>query len=228
MTSGKLGRHTPARYGILGGTFDPPHLGHLVLAQEAYVRLGLERVWLVPTGMPPHKRGRQITAKAHRQAMVARAIAGDARFGLCTAELTRAGPSYTVDTLRLLRAHWGQATWLSLIVGWDMLLTLPEWHDAPGVVAEADQFAAAHRPGVPRDDRAIAALEAQLPGLRSKLVLLPAPQLDLAATAVRERVASSLPIRYLVPDAVRCYIEQHHLYSPRAASLAPGEQGAHA
>src|SRR6185312_16181246 len=87
--------HSGARYGILGGTFDPPHLGHLVLAQEVFARLRLDRVWFVPTGSPPHKAGQRITAADHRRAMVELAIAGDARFALSAVELERAGPSYT-------------------------------------------------------------------------------------------------------------------------------------
>ena len=148
--------HSGARYGILGGTFDPPHLGHLVLAQEVFARLGLDRVWFVPTGSPPHKVGQRITAAEHRRAMVELAIAGDARFALSTVELERAGPSYTVDTLRLLRATWGEASRICLVLGWDMLLYLPSWHDPRGVIAAADEIAAVHRPGFDGDPDALA------------------------------------------------------------------------
>lgn len=202
-----------ARYGILGGTFDPPHLGHLVLAQEAYARLRLDRVWFVPTGTPPHKLGHPITPAPHRRAMVERAIAGDERFAWSPADLERPGPSYTVETLRTLRGVWGPDAWLCLVLGWDMLITLPTWHDAPGVVAGADQLAAAHRPGYPVDARELERLEAALPGLTRKLAYFPAPQLDIAATDLRERVASYLPIRYLVPETVWRYIEQQGLYA---------------
>ena len=212
MTSQEQNIHARPRYGILGGTFDPPHWGHLVLAQEACVRLSLERVWFVPTGIPPHKPGRPISAVGHRQAMVAAAIAGDERFALSTVEVERPGPSYTVETLHVLRELWGQQAWLCLILGWDMLTSLPTWRDAPGVVAGADEIAAAHRPGYPIAAAALADLEMSLPGLRAKLTLLPAPQFDLAATSLRERVSLGLPIRYLVPDAVAAYIALHGLY----------------
>lgn len=219
--------HQYPRYGILGGTFDPPHLGHLVLAQEAHARLGLDRVWFVPAASPPHKAGHIISAPEHRAAMTAAAIAGDARFALSRVELERAGPSFMVETLRLLREQWGAEARLVLILGWDMLASLPTWHDAAGVVARADQLAAAHRPGYSPGEREpdeLAGLEAQLPGLRAKLALIPAPQLDLAATTIRERVALALPIRYLIPDAVREYIEREGLYRDQAGAQAPAAQ----
>lgn len=200
------------RYGILGGTFDPPHLAHLVVAQEVYVRLALDRVWFLPAGEPPHKPGRSISTAADRLAMVERAIAADDRFAVTTVELERPGPSYTVDTLRELRALWGASAWIVLILGWDMLEYLPNWHDAAGVIAGADQIAAVHRPGFTADDCDIATLENQLPGLRAKLVLVPGPQLAISGTEIRSRVAQQLPVRYLTPDAVASYIEMRSLY----------------
>lgn len=214
----KVGVHESVRYGILGGTFDPPHLGHLVLAQEASTRLGLDRVWFIPTREPPHKQGRTITPVTDRLAMVELAIAGDSRFAVSRIELERKGPSYTAETLVGLRTLWGPAVWMALIIGWDMLVTLPTWHEASQVVARADALAAAHRPGVPVDEEELAAVERALPGMRSKVRLLPAPQIDLAATEIRERVALGLPIRYLVPDVVRYYIKRHALYQGPAVA----------
>jgi len=211
----------PRRFGLLGGTFDPPHIGHLALAQEVYARLGLDRVWFLPAGTPPHKQGQPISAAAQRRAMVERAIAGDERFALCAVELERPGPSYTVETLRQLRAkwrvEWGGEPQITFIVGWDMLAYLPQWHDAPGVLAALDQLAAVHRPGFVAEDEAqtqLAQLEARLPDLRAKLRLLPTPQLAVASSELRERVAAGLPIRYLVPDAVGAYIAEQGLYAP--------------
>lgn len=212
MGSDKSVMQKRPHYGILGGTFDPPHIGHLALAQEVYVRLGLDRVWFMPAGVPPHKAGREISSSQHRRAMVELAIDGDERFGLLTTELDREGPSYTADTLRLLREQWGASTALTLILGWDMLAYLPQWHDPAGVIASVDQIAAVHRPGFDVQPEELDRLELLLPGLAQRLVVLPAPQLDIAATSLRERVASSLPIRYLVPDAVRRYIEEQGLY----------------
>lgn len=201
-----------SHYGILGGTFDPPHIGHLALAQEVYVRLALDRVWFMPAGTPPHKGGREISASSHRRAMVELAIAGDPRFGLLGIELERTGPSYTSETLNLLRQQWGSSTAITLILGWDMLVYLPKWHDPAGVIAAVDQIAAVHRPGIEAQPSELERLEKLLPELTQRLVVLPAPQLDIAATSIRERVASGLPIRYLVPDAVCRYIEDQRLY----------------
>lgn len=209
------------RYGILGGTFDPPHIGHLALAQEAVARLRLDRVWFLPAADPPHKRGRVNTPAHDRAAMVELAIAGNERFGLERADLDRPGPSYTVDTLDILRAHWGPEAWIGFIIGWDMLLYLPEWHDPAGVLARLDALIVARRPGTPDEAGAIARLEAALPGLRERLTPLDAPQLEISSTWLRERVAARLPVRYLTPDPVRAYISQRGLYLPDQGNGAP-------
>ncbi|HET9110750.1 MAG TPA: nicotinate-nucleotide adenylyltransferase [Ktedonobacterales bacterium] len=204
------------RYGILGGTFDPPHLGHLALAQEAHARLGLDRVWFAPAATPPHKRGHEMSSAAVRRAMVELAIAGDERFGLDTVDLDRPGPAYTVETLKLLRARWGDSAWIGFIIGWDMLLSLPTWHEPAATVAQLDAVVAAHRPGYAGQDgeeRALADLERRLPGVRARLVILPGPQLDISSTDLRERVAQGLPVRYLTPDPVRAYITSRGLYA---------------
>lgn len=212
-------RRKRPRYGILGGTFDPPHVGHLALAQEVYARLALDRVWFVPASQPPHKAGKPISPASDRLAMVELAIAGDERFAVSTLELERAGPSYTADTLEELRGQWSGAE-LVFMMGWDMLTYLPQWHAPERVVAAVDTLAASHRPGVRVAEDEIGRLASLVRGLREKLIVLPAPQLDVAGTTLRERVASGLPIRYLVPDAVRLYIEEHALYAPE------GERGA--
>jgi nicotinate-nucleotide adenylyltransferase len=211
------------RYGILGGTFDPPHMGHLILAQEVYARLALDRVWFIPTGLPPHKLGHHVTHAAHRVAMLEGALAGDERFGLLTVEVERHGPSYTADTLRQLRAQWGEEVEITLILGWDMLLYMPQWHDPDGVVAHVDEIAAVHRPDA-GSDSALESLDQRLPGLRQKLRMVPFPQLDISSTMIRERVALDLPIRYLVSDVVSGYISAQGLYSRNrdAAEVAGG------
>jgi len=208
---------TGVRYGILGGTFDPPHIGHLALAQEAHARLALDRVWFAPAASPPHKRGRAISPAVERRAMVELAIAGDERFGLETVDLDRPGPAYTVETLRLLRERWGPEAWIGFIVGWDMLLSLPTWHEPQATLAALDALVAARRPGYTsasdaEDAETLAALERSLPGLRARLTTLPAPQLAIASSDLRERVARGLPVRYLTPDPVRAYIAAHGLY----------------
>ena len=220
----QTGVHAGPRYGILGGTFDPPHLGHLALAQEVYTRMSLDRVWFLPAREPPHKPGRAISSAADRLAMLERALASDVRFAVSTVELERPGPSYTVDTLAELRARWGAGVWMALIIGWDMLAYLPQWRDAAGVIARADQIVATHRPGVPAPEGEVARLEEQLPGLRAKLTVLPAPQLAVSGTEIRTRVAQMLPVRYLTPDAVATYIEMRALYRV-VDQVARGERG---
>jgi nicotinate-nucleotide adenylyltransferase len=212
MAADDAGVQRSVRYGILGGTFDPPHLGHLVLAQEAYTALSLDKVWFVPAGQPPHKMGETHTAAAIRRHMVELAIAGDERFGLCTVELLRAGPSYTVDTLRELRATWGPQVWICLILGWDMVSYFPNWHDPSGVLDQVDQIAAAHRPGYQVSDEELAGLAREIPDFLLKVKVFSVPQVDIAATMLRERVATGQPVRYLVPEAVWEHIEEHGLY----------------
>lgn len=214
------------RIGLLGGTFDPPHIAHLFVAQEALTQLGLERVYFVPSRQPPHKRGQQISEAAHRLAMLERAIASNPSFAVSTIELERAGPSFTVDTLTHLRAQWGSQPRIALIVGWDMLLDLPRWRQPGDIVDAVDWIVAAHRPGYDAERAADDALTTALPNLPAKLIKLPVPQLGISATDLRWRVASSLPIRYLVPDAVAAYIAEHGLYHD-ASSSAPGSGSAY-
>jgi nicotinate-nucleotide adenylyltransferase len=208
------------RYGLLGGTFDPPHFAHLALAQEARVRLGLDRVYFIPTGQSPHKLGRAVSRAADRRAMVELAIAGEPRFALLAVELERAGPSYTADTLRRLRAEWGSAADVSLIVGWDMLVDLPHWREPDVIVGTADHVIAVRRPGYDETADDLRVLARALPLLTPKLVVLEAPQLAISASMLRQRVASGMPIRYFVPDDVARYIHDHGLYRPANRGLA--------
>jgi nicotinate-nucleotide adenylyltransferase len=194
-------------------------LGHLVLAQEVYVQLRLDRVWFLPSGVPPHKTGKTISTREDRRAMVSLAIGDDDRFGLQTIELERSGPSYSADTLELLRERWGSEASIFFIMGWDMLASLESWHAPTRVLAGLDILVAVHRPGSTPETAHLADMMERLPGLREKLLILPAPQLDVAATALRARVASGLPVRYLVPDGVRDYIETHRLYQRLPGSV---------
>lgn len=192
----------------MGGTFDPIHLGHLVLAEQARTHLGLERVLFVPAGEPWRKAGRRIAPVAHRVAMVQAALAGDPYFGVSLVESERRGPSYTADTLAVLQAQLGPATELCFILGQDALADLPHWRDPARIVALA-RLALAARPGwtVDRD-----ALEHTVPGIQARLDLVPMPLVDISSTDIRQRVAASLSIRFLVPAAVEAYIQEHRLY----------------
>jgi nicotinate-nucleotide adenylyltransferase len=200
------------RVGLLGGTFNPPHLAHLVCAQEALLQLGLDRVLLVPVGVAPHKAVEDDPGPAHRVAMCEAAVAGDERLGVSRADADREGPSYTVDLLRALRAAAPDDE-LTFIVGGDMARSLPEWRDPEGVLALA-RFAVAEREDVRRAD--IADRLAGLAGAAERVSFFDMPRLDISSSLIRRRAAAGQPVRYLVPDAVAAYIERERLYRPGA------------
>jgi nicotinate-nucleotide adenylyltransferase len=198
------------RLGVLGGSFDPVHMAHLISAEAAREALDLDLVLFVPAREQPLKRGLAATPAEHRVAMVELAIAGNPHFKLSRVDLDRPGPSYTADTLRLLREEWGPGTDLAMwfIAGADSLASFPRWRDPEGILRQA-RLAIVRRPGValaPRD------LASQLPLLASNLDWVDAPLIDISGTDLRRRVAERRSIRYLVPDSVREYIEAKGLY----------------
>jgi len=197
------------RLGVLGGTFDPPHVGHLILAEEARTRLQLERVLFVPAGDPWRKAGQEITPIDHRLAMVRLMLASDPYFEVSTLEVERAGPSYTVDTLEALHEQHGPRLELYFIVGEDALRDLPYWKD-PARILSLARLAVASRPG--GSESAVVDLEAAVPGLSERIIPLPMPAIDISSTALRERARAGLGLRYLVPLAVEEYIRRHGLY----------------
>jgi nicotinate-nucleotide adenylyltransferase len=199
-----------ARVGLLGGTFNPPHLAHLVCAQEALVQLDLDRVLLVPVGVAPHKTIDADPGVEHRVAMCEAAVAGDERLGVSRADADREGPSYTVDLLRAL----GGEDELTFIVGGDMAHSLPDWRDPEGVLALA-RLGVAEREGARRAD--IAERLAGLAGAAERVRFFDMPRLDISSSAIRRRAAAGRPVRYLVPDAVAAYIERERLYRPGPA-----------
>jgi nicotinate-nucleotide adenylyltransferase len=212
-----------ARIGLLGGTFNPPHLAHLVCAQEALVQLGLDRVLLVPAAEPPHKAVEADPGVAHRVAMCEAAVAGDDRLGVSRADAERSGPAYTVELLRALRAE-APGDEYSFIVGGDMAYSLPTWHDPEGVLSLA-RLAVAERDGVRRAD--IAERLAALDGARERIDFFDMPRIDISSSLLRRRAASGGPLRYLVPEAVAEYIAREGLYTgrqpaPPAARLSLG------
>lgn len=210
---------------MLGGTFDPIHIGHLIIAQEVVSALHLERLFFLPAGDPPHKRDHTITPAHHRLRMVELAIAGNPDFAVSLVDLERPGPSFTVDTLRLLHEQWGPETAIAFVVGWDMLEDLLTWRDPAGVVRQVDTLVAVHRPGYYLDPAYLARLEEVVPGLQQRLKPLEAPQIAISSSDVRERVAQHRPIRYQVPDAVAAYILAHGLYRQ---PLPTWQEGHHA
>jgi nicotinate-nucleotide adenylyltransferase len=197
-----------ARVGLLGGTFNPPHVAHLVCAQEALVQLGLDRVLLVPAGVPPHKEVEAEPGVEHRIAMCEAAVAGDDRFAVSRADVDRTGPAYTVELLRTLRAQSPEDE-LTFIVGGDMAYSLPAWREPASVLALA-RIAVAEREGVRRAD--IAERLAPLPGAPERVDFFDMPRLDVSSSLLRRRAAAGGPLRYLVPDAVAAYIEREGLY----------------
>jgi nicotinate-nucleotide adenylyltransferase len=196
------------RLGIFGGTFDPPHLGHLILASEACAQLQLSRLLWVLTPTPPHKRNQSITSLEHRRAMLELALADDPAFELSLVEINRPGPHYTVDTIHLIAEENPQAD-LILLIGGDSLRDLPTWHRPQELVAACHEIGVMRRPGAVTD---LAALEASLPGIRSKVRFVEAPLLEIASREIRRRIAQGLPFRYYLPPRVYQYILEHQLY----------------
>jgi nicotinate-nucleotide adenylyltransferase len=196
------------RIGVLGGTFNPPHMGHLVCGQEAYLQLELDRVILMPARMPPHKAVEEEPGPEHRLALCRLAVAGDEqRFEVSDLEMTRDGASYTVDTLQELHSR-APDNELFLIVGGDIAAGLPKWREPERVLALAT-LAVAKRRGTPQ-----AEVEEALHSLRGgeRCRFFEMPTIGLSSTMLRHRVCSGTPIKYLVPDAVCSYIENHRLY----------------
>jgi nicotinate-nucleotide adenylyltransferase len=196
------------RIGVFGGTFDPPHLGHLVAAQGALCQLDLEHVLWTPAGRPPHKPGRPISSAEDRVAMVERAIAGNPRFILCRADLDAPGPCYTASLLERLSGQLGPGAQLYFIAGMDSLRDLLTWHQ-PARVLELAFLAAATRPGCEAD---LAALEASIPGATGRIVRVDIPALDISSTDLQRRIRAGESVRYLTPDAVAEYIASRGLY----------------
>jgi nicotinate-nucleotide adenylyltransferase len=196
------------RIGILGGTFNPPHVGHLVCAQEAHAQLGLDVVTWMPTNVPPHKVLEDDPGGDVRLALCERAVAGDDRFEVSAVELARGGPSFTVDTLRALRDQAPEDE-LIFIAGGDMARSLPSWREPEQLLSLAT-FAFAERAGAARRD--ITEQLAPLTGGSTELRFFAMPRIDVSSSDVRRRIAEDRPIRYLVPDGVAEEIEARGLY----------------
>ncbi len=199
-----------ARVGILGGSFNPPHIGHLVCAQQAHAQLALDAVVLMPVAVPPHKEAEDDPGADHRVALCRRAAGHDDRLTVSTLEIDRRGPSYTVDTLQALHDADPEDE-LTFIAGGDMAASLPTWR-APERIAVLATFAVAER-GEARREAVTTQLRAA--GTPVEPVFLDVPRIDISSSDIRRRVRRAEPIRYLVPDAVAEYIEAHRLYSSR-------------
>ncbi len=198
------------KLGVLGGTFDPVHRGHIAMARAAREALGLDKVMLVPAGRPMSAKNAPLTGARHRLAMLRLAAVGEPGLEVSTIETDRPGPSYTVDTLAALRGEYGDAAEIYFILGDDSLAQLPTWHEPPRLI-KLGRFAAVPRPGYPRPD--LKALEAQLPGISARVTLLDRPRLDISATAIRARAARGESLQDLVPEDVATYIKMQKLYT---------------
>ncbi|TEU15837.1 MAG: nicotinate-nucleotide adenylyltransferase [Dehalococcoidia bacterium] len=193
--------------GVLGGTFDPIHIGHLVVAEEARIKLGFNEVLFVPAGQPLLKPDRNITPADHRVEMVRRAIADNPHFKICTLEIERPGPSYTVDTLTMLRKQLGSEASLFFIIGRDTLAELPLWKE-PKKLVQLCRLVVAPRLG----SKDLKHLETSIPGLLDKVIQLDMPVIGISSSGIRQRIAQGLPIRYLVPAEVEKYITGQKIY----------------
>jgi nicotinate-nucleotide adenylyltransferase len=194
------------RIGVMGGTFDPPHLAHLAIASDACARLGLERVLFIPAAAPPHKESGGPTPPAARLAMTELAVEHDMRFVASGLEIER-DLVYTRDTLAAVAGRFPERE-LFFIMGSDSLLQFDTWHDPDDIVA-LGSLVVAPRPG----DDAVAVREAASRWDSGRVTLLDSPLLGISSSLIRERVAAGLPVRYLVPEDVELYIAEHGLYS---------------
>jgi nicotinate-nucleotide adenylyltransferase len=209
---------TITRLGVLGGTFDPPHYGHLLLADTARAQLSLERVLFAPVGQPPHKPMAQPSSIAHRVAMVQAALddADEPVFRLCRVDVDRPGPHYTVDALAILRETYPEAkVWF--LIGADSLADLAEWYMPDQIIALA-RLGVLPRPGYEPNLGALASRMVLADGrtvtmdLGQRVDWLVGPALDISSSALRERAKRQLPLRFLVPPSVEVYVRQHCLY----------------
>jgi nicotinate-nucleotide adenylyltransferase len=206
------------RLGVFGGTFDPPHLGHLIIATELRHALSLDRVLFVPAGRPPHKRAQIIGEDERRLAMLRLALADAPNFDVNLVDLDRHGPSYTADTIDLLHEQLQPAE-LVFLMGEDSLRDLPAWHEPERIVARAE-LGVARRPGVELD---LAAIYSAVPTACGRVHLVDVPEIGISSRDLRRRVADGRPIRFQVPRSVEDYIRRHGLYR-EASPVRPTPQ----
>ncbi len=197
------------KVGILGGTFDPVHLGHLIIAEEAAEQLALDRVMFVPAGNPRFKEASYVSPACTRLKMLRLALEGDPLFCIDTLELERDGPTYTVDTLEELTSRLSSGVELYFIIGLDALTELDRWK-SPDRILQLCRLAAMRRPGYTRLETQ--ALDDSVPGLRDRVCSIENIQVDISSSDIRRRVREGLSIRYLVPEAVERYIRNEGIY----------------
>jgi nicotinate-nucleotide adenylyltransferase len=200
------------RIGILGGTFDPPHYAHLILAQHAYEELNLTKVLFIPAGVPPHKSGTR-TPSEHRMAMLLLAIDDNLHFALSRVEIDRPGPHYTIDTVRIIQQQEPDAE-LFFIMGGDMYRDLPNW-DRPQEMFRTCKLAVAvmRRPGFGNPQLRLNMHKDVIPELEKNAMMLSSPLVEFSSTDIVERLTRGRSVRYMVPESVLDYIAEHNLYN---------------
>ncbi|HAN87396.1 MAG: nicotinate-nucleotide adenylyltransferase [Bacillota bacterium] len=196
------------RIGIMGGTFDPIHYGHLVTAEQAHYQFNLDKVVFVPSGLPPHKVGKHITSPGHRHMMTVLATTSNPHFEVSSIEVDRVGPSYTIDTVRAFRDRYGDEAGLYFITGADAILEMLEWKDSDTLL-ELCEFIAATRPGYALHNGRIEEIFVEK---ANRIHFFEVPALAISSTDIRERLRQGRPVRYLLPDIVVSYIERAELY----------------
>jgi len=196
------------RIGIFGGTFDPPHIAHLILADEAQEQLGLSRLLWVLTPVPPHKPDITITPLEHRLNMLQLAIADNPRFQLSRVDIDRPCPHYALDTVRILTSQYPDSE-LIYLMGGDSLHDLPKWHLPIDFIQACQKLGVMHRPG---DSINMSKLETIFPGITGKVHFIKVPQIEISSSDIRRRIAEGCPFRYFVPKAVYDYIQIHRPY----------------
>lgn len=201
------GRDRPRRIGVLGGTFDPVHNGHLHIAKELREALGLDGIIWVPAGRPPHKSGQIVSSDRDRLAMLELALTDPPSDEISTIDLDRGGPSYTADMLELLRDQVAPAS-LVFLMGEDSLRDFPTWRD-PDRILRAAELAVAGRPGIDTD---LEVVVATIPEVRGRVHIVPTVEVPFSSSDVRERIQEGASISGLVPPAVERYIHEHGLY----------------
>jgi nicotinate-nucleotide adenylyltransferase len=197
------------KVGILGGTFDPVHLGHLMIAEEAKTALDLSEVLLIPAGQPMSRPNENITPAKHRLAMLQLAVEGKPYLKVSSMEIERKGPSYTADTIAEIKNN-SVGSELYFILGWDSLAQLPDWHEPLKIINQCT-LVVVPRPGYAKPS--LKALEGILPGITQKVIFLDKPRIDISATEIREMAAEGDSIEQLVPEAVAQYIKKNKLYT---------------
>jgi nicotinate-nucleotide adenylyltransferase len=200
-----------SRVGVLGGTFDPIHIGHLILAEEAREQLKLDLVYFVPAGNPPHKQGRRLAPVEARVQMTELAVAGNDAFRVSRVDADRAGPHYTIDMVQIIQGQLPPGCELFFLMGFDSLTELPAWHEPARLIT------ACHLVALTRHDIDVdwEKLEAALPGIRQRVTILDIPELEIASHQLRERIREGRSIRYLVPEPVRQYIAREEIYGTK-------------